>query len=591
METSPFTPTLNDVVTDYMQLKVEDYQRTFSWGKEQIEELFEDLKECVLSGETHFFGTLILQNKKDERGVATVVDGQQRLTTTFILVATLRDALNELTTFVIAPEKENLMPINVKDKAWKFLYPANNFNEHRFASSRFLRDLMRNSVLAEPEKQSSLPDRDKAVTLSFRKGVRQIRELVRKDLVAFPDEGSKLHRINSLLDALLDRFIVLRVATTSLSESLDIFLTLNNRGLPLGPSDIVRGEIMSALGQSRSEKEQLEIQRDILEEWETIAENVGEPEAFLRHYLVSTSEDKVQKKKVVSAVIKRISGQDLVAKQRAARHFWDDLMSSSVTYSQILNPRMGGDCQYHIELLEGLVKSHRILLLTVLNQEIEESLRNEIVRLTFVLSYRWVIAGKNAQRLEDFYQSQSAALRGEDRPQVVIAALREAIEDFDVNLPRFFSVDADSSFVSRALLHAVHSAVTKGASPIPLDSKRLHLEHIAPQSENEEWVEALFEGNSDEYKDYESVVSSVGNLTLFDQILNIQAQRKPFNEKKTLYTKSVMDVARDLATFETWNQTMVVERTKWLVEMFEIIWSVEPSKAKVVRFSEWFLAQ
>ena len=588
METSPFTPTLKDVVTSYKRLKIEDYQRTYSWEKEQVDELFEDLKECVRSGETHFFGSLILQNKEDERGVATVVDGQQRLTTTFILVAALRDALKGLTNYTIAPEKENLMPINVLQKAWDYLYASNDFNDHRFASSRFLRDLMKSAVLAEPDRQASIPARDRAVTLSFRKGVRHIRELVRKDLSSYPDEDSKLVRINNLLDALLERFIVLRVITTSLSESLEIFLTLNNRGLPLGPSDLVRGQIMSVLGQSRTEKEQLEIQRNILEEWQTIADNVGEPESFLRHYLVATSDKKVQKKKVVDSVLKRIANEDLSAKQKLTRAFWDDLIATSVVYGQILTPSMGGDCQYHIELLEGLIKSHRILLMTVFKREIEDSLRDEIVRLVFVLGYRWVMAGKNAQKLEDTFQEQSTALRNNVSPEEVILMLRAEIDEVNVESLKYFSNEADSSFVSRALLHAVNRATTHGANSIPLDSKKLHLEHIAPQSENDAWVEALFDGEEENYHNYEAVISSAGNLTLLDNGLNLQAQRKPFSEKKIHYRRSTMDVARDLEKFESWNSEVVSLRTQWLAEMFDLIWSADRTNIKAQRFSEWF---
>ena len=60
MQTGTFTNGLSTVVGDYDKLLVEDYQRSYSWQADQIEELFEDLKECVKSRENHFFGTLIL---------------------------------------------------------------------------------------------------------------------------------------------------------------------------------------------------------------------------------------------------------------------------------------------------------------------------------------------------------------------------------------------------------------------------------------------------------------------------------------------------------------------------------------------------
>jgi Protein of unknown function DUF262/Protein of unknown function (DUF1524) len=591
MKSSPTTPDLFSVVQSYSKLSIEDYQRTYSWEKEQIDDFFEDLKDCVTSGETHFFGTLILQENEKNRDEATVVDGQQRLTTTFILVAGLRDAIAELSSQVIEPQKANLRPVNVMEKAWDYLCPSDDLDNHRFVSSRYLHDLMENSVLAEPGKRKPLPQRDRAISLAFRKGVRQLRELIREDLVRFSDDLAKLHRVNSLLDALYERFLVLRVTTNSLGESLDIFLTLNNRGLPLGPSDLVRGELMSVRGMGKTDQEQVKIQKTILEEWQIIVENVTEPEAFLRHYLVATSKDKVQKKKVVTTVSKRIYDADIEQRQKNAEEFWEDLITASVYYGQVLNPTMGGECQYHLQLLKGLAKSHNVILMEVLRKEFDSSERDEIVRLVFVLAFRWVMAGLNAQKLEDLYQIQCGTLREGGTATDVQEALRKAIADIDLNPKKYFSSDADSAYATRALLHAINKATTKGSVSIQLDSKNLHLEHIAPQSESDEWLSDLFNGDESQFSKYESLIGSAGNLTLLDVGLNLQAQKKPFAAKKIEYKKSTMDVARDLLDFEKWDKSMIEERTTWLAEMFELIWSPVRASTQVVSFTEWFKAR
>ena len=97
MESNSQTPSLKEVVTSYQKFRIEDYQRSYSWQKEQIDELFIDLIDVVETEQNHFFGTLILQETNDEKGKsAFIVDGQQRLTTVFILVATLRDHLIDL---------------------------------------------------------------------------------------------------------------------------------------------------------------------------------------------------------------------------------------------------------------------------------------------------------------------------------------------------------------------------------------------------------------------------------------------------------------------------------------------------------------
>jgi hypothetical protein len=590
MDIGAQTPTLKDVVESYSALRVEDYQRTYSWQREQIDELLLDLTDCSSSSETHFFGTLILQ--ESEGKTATIVDGQQRLTTVFILIAALRDELLKLESQVIPAANKNQRPTDVVKKAWDFLYPTNDFTVHRFASSRFLRKLMKEYVIAEPAGRPEIPFRDndgKKVTLDFRKAVRHIRGWADEELDRYPDQSTKLVQINLLLDTILTKFRVLRVVTRDITESLDIFLTLNNRGLPLGPSDLVRGEVMSVLGNGLSDLDQSKLHRQILSEWEGIVEDVQEPETFLRHYLVSTSRKKIQKKKIVKEVSDRIAAVNIEDKRKNAKHFWEELIQASVVYGQILKPKMGGDSQYHIELLEGLAKSHRIFLLTVLALEIDEQDRAELIRLTMILSYRYVMAGLNAQKMEDFLQDQSANLREEIGVAAVVKDLKDKINGIELNVERYLINEGDSSFAGRALLHAVNRSIIKGAIPVPLQNSSSHLEHIAPQSENDEWAIALFGNDVEARKDYDLVIGSIGNLTLLDQGLNQSAQRKPFFEKHAYYKTSSFDISRDLIELPSWTANNVTQRTKWLVECFEILWNVEPSVKKIKRFTTWIV--
>jgi hypothetical protein len=244
-----------------------------------------------------------------------------------------------------------------------------------------------------------------------------------------------------------------------------------------------------------------------------------------------------------------------------------------------------------MELLEGLSKSHRIILLTVLAHGLEPAVRDEVVRLVFVLAFRWAMAGLNAQRLEDLYQNLSTSVRDGSPITSVIEELRTTADSIDLNVAGFFSNEADSSFVTRALLHAVNKSTTKGAVEIPLEPKKLHLEHIAPQSESKVWLEELYGLDEDKYVDYDSLISSVGNLTLLDKGLNLQAQKFPFALKKKEYKNSVMAITRDLLEIEKWDKETLNLRTQWLASMFDQIWSTKTSKPKILSFTEWYQSQ
>jgi hypothetical protein len=64
------------------------YQRNYDWKAEQCGRLFDDLVEVAKVGrDEHFFGSIVCQTPRGER---VVIDGQQRITTVFLLMAAIR---------------------------------------------------------------------------------------------------------------------------------------------------------------------------------------------------------------------------------------------------------------------------------------------------------------------------------------------------------------------------------------------------------------------------------------------------------------------------------------------------------------------
>ena len=590
MKTGQSTLTLMEILKKYEKLRVEDYQRTYSWSPSQITDLWTDIVDTAEETATdHFFGTLILQLSPNEPKSATIVDGQQRLTTVFIFLAAIRDAINELSVKEIAPEKNRLAPIRPMEIAWQtILSPKQARGDYRFESSRFLRKVMSECVLAEPLDQKPLPMRDKKVTIALRKGVRHARLLVQKEMNKQVTDQDRLMRAFELLKALTDKFYVLQIETGSIGESLDIFLTLNNRGLPLGPSDLVRGELMRILGQGLNEQEQGKLKERILDEWTDIVELVSEPETFLRHFLLATSEDKVQKKLVVDFVKRRLNGGEEVDKVQEAENFWRDLKSASVRYGAIISQpnQLGEDYAYYVELLEGLQKSHRIALMTLLNQSYAEDEVSEIIRLIYVLSYRWSMANLSRQAIEDLFQALSTKMREGAIASDLISELVSQCDDVHVDFSRFFRGDIDDDFVTKAALHFINKLTAKGT--IIHDLKVLHLEHIAPQSETDEWLASFYAGDESKYSRYESTVTAGGNLTLLDPGLNTKIGNKNFLAKKAEYTKSGLFITSNLCEFESWDESLVLERSEWLAESFRLICSSTKPPKKLVSFTEWY---
>ena len=585
---------LHEIVSQYKQLLVDDYQRSYSWDREQILDFFEDLKDSANTGTYHFFGTLILQEDKNES--AYVVDGQQRLTTVFLLVAALRDELARLKTDVLTPSNPDVLPINVTQKAWELLINGNLKTDYRFRSSRFLKDTLDKCVFAEINKQEKIKEKDTPFTLALRKAILLVRELVTKHLDKFDDEASKLSEIDELLETVRSRFLVLTVQTADINESLEIFITLNDRGMSLGPSDLVRGQIMTNLSAGESPDAQKRQNKEIFEQWEEILKNVSEPEIFFRHYLISTGDQPVQKKKVQSVAKDRANGDTPAEIKKNSRAFWLDVLDASSTYGNIIRSQGSEKLGHYLSLLEGLSKGHRIFLLTLM-RKFDNSNLEEAVRLTWILAMRWAAEGKNAQELETLYQKMSTEVRnGADLPSIEARLRSES--NFAVDFPAFMREKGDSSFIGRALLISINRYLSKlrGISPAKL-GKGIQLEHIAPQSSTDQWKKDLFVSYQPSDDNYLEEISSLGNLTLIDKSLNIKAKQKPFRtaqkgtkndplNKVEHYSNSGLYVCNDLQKIKKWTTTEIALREKWLLDCYNSLWDPK-TEGTCDDFSSW----
>lgn len=84
------TVKLSELIVEYgNNLKIPDYQRPYTWKKSTADTLFNDIYSAMKKNKDYRLGSLILH--KDENGFYNIVDGQQRLTTTALILKALDD--------------------------------------------------------------------------------------------------------------------------------------------------------------------------------------------------------------------------------------------------------------------------------------------------------------------------------------------------------------------------------------------------------------------------------------------------------------------------------------------------------------------
>jgi hypothetical protein len=373
---------------------------------------------------------------------------------------------------------------------------------------------------------------------------------------------------------------VLPITTGDLEESLNVFMTINDRGLPLGVFDLVRGQILKALTLNLPEEKKKEVFVETLSEWEEILENVegAKPDQFLRHYLLSTRSEKATMKSIPAAVGNLIDMNSSGFDYRAA-DFWQKIQISSEVYDQILRPVIKGKAKQHLECLHLIADSYRVLALRILHQEagLSESEKSELIRLLFVAVFRWNIEGRNAQELEGELQKACKplwSLGGFKETKEMLSVIANQSSD----IRRFFENGVSVQW-AKALLLALEAEISGKAEG--LNVSKLHVEHVAPQKANKHWSAVL--DNDD--RTYSDLINDIGNLTILDSGLNQEIKRDSFSKKAIAYKKSRSNLTNDLANLKTWDSSTIELRQEWIISSLERLLDVKG--APITLFSDW----
>jgi len=579
-----------DVLSDYSFVRVADYQRNYDWTKTELDDTWRDLSSTITTGKDHFFGSLILQRLSDSE--CELVDGQQRVTSLFLFAARLRDEIQKLPIKDIPGTTDGQRDINVRQGIEDFLYGQDvSTTKPRFEPNMLIQKLghLAYSPTSAPGLDRDFPRRsrgdDKAATLAFRNAYWYVKALVEKDLKPFVGDLEKLKRIHQLTTALLRKLKVLPITTNDSEESLNVFMTTNDRGLPLGVFDIVRGQVLRALTLDLPEEEKRRVFVETLSDWDDILVNVdgSKPDQFLRHHLLSERSEKITLKSLPTVTDKYIDLSSSGYKGRAAK-LWTGIRAGSEIYDQILRPTSKGKSKDRLESLLLLADSYRLLLLRVLSPESElsPSEQEELVRLTLIAVFKWIIANKNAQEFESELQKVTKPLWTTGGYKEAKGLIESLIEGFEANVESFLA-DGVSVQTAKAILFVIESELSGKAAS--LNYKTIHLEHVAPQKPTPEWLDSF----SDSEFTYQDLVSDIGNMTILDEGLNTKIKQAIFSIKTDSYDKSRSNITNDLVNVVDWNQNIILFRRNWISKSLSSILKIKPEP--ILHFSKWLAIQ
>jgi len=473
-----------------------------------------------------------------------LLDGQQRLATSMILLAAMRDAFR---------------PIDGDSAGWIQQNYLSNWDPikqrliHKLRLNVYDRDFFQRLISEKREAGYVAPEPQHASHRLIADAKAYFDTQV-SEMIQDRTEAEALAWLRRAMTALTDHFTVIAASSQNEDNAAEVFETLNDRGIGLSTPDLLRNLIIRRGGQGQHEL--------IVERWEDVIafETDTQIKTFLRHFWISRYGDvKTQSlyREVKSTVEE--NAIDSVALST-------DLQEAARLYRRLRRADMEVAAENELLIaIDEIGAGTAILfpcLLSIFDTLSGADRLRAIRALLNVYVRDGIIGGIENSVLENRLHSAARNLRqSKDVGAFCVALAENALVDDEVR-NRFERLSITQNGPRRYLLRMLEMAKRSTQEIEVAAPARVHVEHIYPQTplQGQRW------------QSHNAWVNRLGNLTLLDRSLNAAIKNGVFAAKRPSYERSELLMTRELAALDGWDSGKVATRQSELAGLVAGIW-------------------
>ena len=556
------------------QYKIPVYQRNYEWSREQCDMLFNDIVVAAKNNKLHFCGSIVFQPMMPIHGINNhiIIDGQQRLTTIYILIKALADmALNEA---------ERMIPESA-------LFNTDQFNQLHLDNTT--------KVKLKPAKDNN----DQLMNLLYDKHDEIDKDCeIYRNYVHFCELIKKEQEVGINVSDIYRGLSMLTVAVIQLDNSdnaQEIFERINSTGIPLSLADKIRNYVlMTDIDQDR-----------LYEEYWLKIENLLDKktlEDFFLDYL-------------------NLKLDGFAKESEAYDEFKTLYVMQNYTNESMLQEIYHYACLYHVFLygssklseqsnnyLRGIRKLKQTTVFLFLfrvfddcqKEVIDETTLQKVLQLLLSYSIRRLMCEISSNSLRGLYKTLYGRVFNNEENK---KNYYDSIVSFLLQLTSRDVIPSDNTFktalkennlyrknaLCKYLLVAIEN---EGKEPLVV--KELSIEHIMPQNKNlsKEWKQML--GENWELV-HEKWLHTLGNLALTGY--NTELGDKPFKRKIEMLKEQNTHITvlyKDVFDCEEWNYNTINDRADALadkvISLFPIVKPEKEIQFLDPRYKEYTLA-
>lgn len=515
---------------------IPEYQRPYAWTDEHVQTLFEDLVEHTAndSESTYFLGTVV--SYENDNGEQEIIDGQQRITSLFLLLRALYAKLNSMT--------ETKEVLNFKRHIESALWEQNELT----GEADFEKTLIESRVISDEGNKVF----DEILTRGIIKENAQDNYSLNYKLLTSLIENYGTNEPELFfwfIRNVLNKAILLPITADSQDTALTIFSTLNDRGLALSDADIFKAKIYNNLS--------IEKRSSFIEQWQQLdddAKDANESIQKLFYYYMFYLRALEKDRNTTTPGLRRfylrnnfeqLYKTDIISNLNSMLDLWrvvnnrveieDEEWSKNVEIKQTLD----GLSSYPNEFWKYPVVVYYLNYHH--SQNFEKLFARFLKKIYSTLAARYIVT-----------PTINAVKRG-------ILNLNSEIIDSPTPIFNFNKVDEQEL---KTKIKTAHRNTVRMILKILAYQKQDNLlpdkweiEHILPRK----WQSSYFPHNSDE--EVKELVEHIGNKIPFEKKLNIIASNGYFMKKKESYDKSKVEILLNLSNnHNDWGINEIRER-------------------------------
>lgn len=514
---------------------IPEYQRDYSWTREQARDLWEDILSLtknsftadgnhIASAHPHFLGAIVIQAfPLTECRDQEVMDGQQRLVTLSIFFSVLYEFTQQLQ----RPEDRDVWGQSIKNMLFSYVGGEKIPKLKLARDDDHFRELVLNRLDQVSRINYCSEQRFNKNSVLFRiKDCFEYFHLEISQYLADTTADQRDKRLINLIKSLTELTIVLQMKVIEQGAAYEVFESLNARGLELQQADLLKNKLLSLARIQNSYEE-------VVQHWKSIVKSIEQQsmlsltEFFFFHLISKYKECK--QSNLYKEVLLYLQTPGMTAENYAR-----DVAKTAEQLQQILDAgaQFESDTARDISSIKDLLTNKYALTLLIAGAskyQLQSSEMSQVIKLTnhFVFR-RFLVQGAP---IATYTYEISQCARDLSRGVISdIAALKNRLLSHSADadfVDSFTTYEVPTNKIGFYILEMIENHISQNAGTyVHRQSINQHLEHIMPKRPgNSDW------GHVASMPNYAEHVNRVGNFLILEADINSYIRNKAFDHK------------------------------------------------------------